>query len=205
MTHLRRGFPARYAAIAALAGLVSACSSTDSGEGAGSTLRNMLLYGGTTVPPVAAKPAVEAADCPPVTVAEGGAALRTVGGGSTDAEAVRTQISIANVARECIERPDGATIVKVGVEGRALLGPGGSANRFDVPLRIVLKSGDRVLVTRLARTSVSIPPGRYEQTFVMVESDLVVPPGTGDFDIEIGLGAGGKPAASAGPRKRRRS
>jgi hypothetical protein len=175
---------------------VAACTSTGDGEG-GSTLGNFLAYGAATPPPLARQGDVEAQDCPPVIVAEGRSAIR--GGG--EGGAVRSQVSIANLARECIERPDGSIVVKVGIEGRALLGPGGGAARFDVPVTIELKRGDRVLASRTRRTAVQIPAGQLQGSFVVVEGDLLVPPGTGDFDIEVGLGGSAAPSG----RTRRRS
>ena len=178
---------------------VGACST--SGGDTGSTLKNMLLYGGTTVPPVAEQQVVESVDCPTVTVSEGRAAIRS--GGGDDGASVRTQISIANVARECIERPDGSVVVKVGVEGRVLLGPGGSGNRFDAPVTFSLTRNDQPFVTKTQRASVTIPPGRYEQNFVVVQGDLVVPPGTAEYDIVVGLGEDGAKAATARARRKR--
>lgn len=181
--------------------LLAACSSTGSGDEGGNAVKNFFVYGGTTVPAAAPTPVIEVADCPPVTVTEGGAALRTVAGGA-EAAAVRSQLSIAEVARECVGRPDGAVIVKVGVQVRALLGAGGSNARFDTPVSIVLKRGDQVVASRSPRVSLAIPPGQVEQSAVVVESNMVVPPGAGEFDIEVGLGGAGAPKAE---RRRKRA
>ena len=183
--------------VLALAG----CSTAGSGEGAGSTFRNLFMYGGTTVPPAAPAAVIEVADCPPVTVTEGGAALRTVAGGGEGA-AVRSQLSIVEVARECTGRPDGSIVVKVGVQVRALVGAGGGAARFDTAVGIVLKRGEQVLASRSPRVSVAVPPGQVDQTAVVVEDNFVVPPG-GEFDIEVGLG-GARAPRSEGRRKRAR-
>ena len=174
---------------------LAGCSSTssDTGEGTGSTFKNFLLYGGATVPAAQVIPPIEVADCPPVTVRDGGAAIRAGGG---DTAAVRSQLSIANVARECIGREDGAIIVKVGVQVRALLGPGGSGGRFDAPVSFVLKRGDQVIASRSQRVPISIPAGQYEQSGIVVEDGMVVPPGTGEFDIEVALGSAGRAAPS---------
>lgn len=188
----------RIAAVASLT-VLGACTSTGSGET--NTLQNLLMYGGTTAPPIAPTASIEVADCPPVTVAEGGAAIRAVTGSGV--EGVRSQVSIANVARECSGRPDGSVVVKVGVQGRALLGPGGGNGRFDTPVTIVLKHGDQVVARRVARGGVTIPPGRYEESFVVVEDGLVVPAGTGEFDIEVSLGSGGGAARPARTRRAR--
>ncbi len=187
---------------------LAGCSSTSS-EGGGGTLRNLLMFsgtpvppfGGTTVPPAAASAGIEAY-CPPVGVIDGGAALQAYAGRTGDPNALRNQISLANFARECTGRADGAILVKVGVEGRALLGPGAaSGGRFEAPVRIVIKRGDRVVATRFRRVPVTIPAGDTQGSFVMVEEDLVVPPGTGEYEIEVGLGGSG---AAERPARRRR-
>lgn len=201
------GLPA-VAAIAALS--LGACTSTSSSSGSdgGSMLSNMFFYGGTTAPPVNAPAAIEVTDCPPVDVGEGGAAIRNVAGQSADAAAVRSQISISNVARECSGRPDGSIVVKVGVQGRALAGPGGSIARADVPVYFVTKRGDQVFSSRSRRAAVKLDPDGTQGSFIVVEDGLTVPPGIGsEFEIEVGLGnppAGGKAAAPARRRQARR-
>jgi hypothetical protein len=197
-------FPLRRAGLFACALLplaLAACNSTGSNSDgdAGTTLKNFLLYGGATVPPAQVVPPLEIADCPPVTVGEGGAAIRAVAGGAESA-AVRSQVAIANVARECTEGPNGSIIVKVGVQVRALLGPGGSGGRYDAPVNIVLKRGEQVIATRSPRISITIPAGQYEQSGIVVEQGMAVPSGTGEFDIEVSLGGKGRTSA---PRSRR--
>ncbi|HZH51393.1 MAG TPA: hypothetical protein VEZ16_05870 [Microvirga sp.] len=154
----------------------------------GSTLGNMLTFAGPTVPPPV-RPEIADVYCPPVEVAEGGAALRSLAGGET----LRSQISIANLARECIGQPDGTTLVKVGVEGRVLLGPGGSAGRYDVPVRIAVKSGSRVIASRVRRTAAAVPAGDTQASFAVIEEGIVVPAADANtFEIEVGLGSGAR-------------
>jgi hypothetical protein len=38
---------------------------------------------------------------------------------------------------------------------------------------------------------VTIPAGDTQGSFVVVEENLVVPPGSGEFEIEVGLGGAG--------------
>ncbi|WP_336491377.1 hypothetical protein [Methylobacterium nigriterrae] len=168
----------------------------------GNFLSNIFKYGGPTVPP-SQPPDLEPAYCPPVDVAEGGAALQAAGGQPGNAASIRTQFSLGRLARECARRQDGSITVKVGVEGRVLLGPSGSPGRFDVPVTIVIKHDDKPVVTRSRRTSVTVAPGEVQGFFSLVEEDLVVPPAmTRDYDIEVGLGGGGGKAKSAARRKR---
>jgi hypothetical protein len=171
-------------AAACLAG-IAGCSST-SGEGGGGTLSNFLLYGGATVPPSRTDAFLEA-PCPSVDVFEGGAGMR-VGA---------TQIALGDLARECSVNQDKSVSVKVGIEGRVLLGPGGTGGRFTAPIRINIKVGDRILATRTRAVSVAIPPGEAQALFNVVEGGFVVPNQfANDYEIEVGL-AGGRAAAPA--------
>jgi len=170
------------------------------GEG-GSTLGNMLLFAGPTVPPPLPEQ-TEDVYCPKVTVTPGGSAIQAYSGGRVgDASGLRSQISLGQLARECVGQPDGTTLVKVGVEGRALLGTSGSAGRYDVPVYIIVKSGDAVFAKRSRRASIAIPAGETQGSFVVVEEGIVVPAAEAQgFTIEVGLGGG--PAAE-GRRARR--
>ena len=175
---------------------VSACTST--GGGGGNSFSSVFLSGAN--PPAAAALPADV-PCPPVTIAPGGAAINAYSGGREGApEALRSQISIVNVARECAGRPDGSIVVKVGVEGRALVGAVGAAGRFDTPVRFAIKRGERVLASATRRAGVALAAGELQGSFTLVEEGLVVPAGTDDFDIEVGLGgssAAARPAARA--------
>jgi hypothetical protein len=164
----------------------------------GNIFSNLFKYGGTTVPPSQPKE-TEAAYCPTVDVAEGGAALRIMGGSN-----VRTQISIGRVARECARREDGSVVVKVGVEARVLLGPAGAPGRFDVPVTIVIKHNEKVVTSRAARTTAVIGPGEAQTLAQVVVDDLSVPPDmAGDYDIEVGLGSHKAVPGKAKPKHRK--
>ena len=177
---------ARAACVLTLVLVAGGCSVMDSGAGTGgSTMGNLLKYGSTTQPPIRQQSDIEAADCPTVGVLNGRAAIKQ--GAS--------QVSISNIARECTERPDGTILVKVGIEGLALLGSGGGAGRFNVPVVFQIRQGDKVTVNRVRQASVAIPAGDSQGTFMLVESGMVVPARSGAFDIEVGLGGGSGRAA----------
>jgi hypothetical protein len=179
----------RIAPTAFLVGLLGACSAFDSGapsagasSGGGSTLGNLLKYGSTTEPPIRGAGDVEAADCPSVLVMSGRSAIKHGSG----------QVSISDLARECTERPDGSIVVKVGVQGLSLAGAGGGGvGHGSVPVVIQLRQGDKVIATRTRSAQVTGQPGDSQGTFTVVEGGMVVPPKSGDFDIEVGLGGGG--------------
>ncbi|WP_210497259.1 hypothetical protein [Microvirga antarctica] len=191
------GFGQKAAWIVAILGTSALAGCGTPGEG-GSTLGNMVLFGGTTVPP-AAKSVIEDVFCPPVEISEGGSAIQAFSGGRVgDAAGLRSQIALGETARECVGQADGSTIVKIGVQGRALLGSGGSAGRYDVPVHIVVKTPTRTIANINRRLSVAIPSGELQGTFSVVEEGILVPASEASiFEIEVGLGGGGaqKPAA----------
>ncbi len=163
------------------------------GEG-GFGVGDMLLTAGTTQAPAQA---AETRDvyCPTVEVMDGGAVIQARGGG--DAGSIRSQIALGDLARECVGQPDGTTLVRVGVEARALLGTGGSAGRYDVPVQIIVKDGSTVFANRSRRVAAAIPAGQTQTTVSIVEEGIVVPAASVDsFEIEVGLGA----RAAAGRR-----
>jgi hypothetical protein len=163
----------------------------------GSSLANYFKFGQATPPEPAAPMVQEDFECPAVDILDGAAALRQ---GGPEAESVRSQLSITNTARECVL--SGSEIVlKVGVEGLALLGPAGKPGTLTAPVRIVVKRGDKVLVSRLVRQSVSIPGGAAANApFVIVESGIVVPKDGPEMTILVGF----DPTGSAAPARRQR-
>lgn len=162
----------------------------------GNVFSNLFRYGGTTVPQSQSKD-LQAAYCPTVDIADGGAALRTMAGG-----AVRTQVSVGRVARECVRREDGSITVKVGVEARVLLGPAGAPGRVEVPVTVRIKVNDKPIVSRSERTDAVVAPGEAQSFATLVVDDLSVPAAaSADYEIEVGLGGRGKAAA---PKSKRR-
>lgn len=171
-------------------------------EGEGNWLSNIFRYGGTTVPP-AAPPNVDAAYCPAVDVSDGGAALQAYRGARTgDQAGMRSQISLGDLARECMPHADGSVTVRVGVQARALLGPGGAPGRFEAPVRIVIKHRESVVATRARRLAITVPPGSAQGTASVVEEGIVVPARYArDYEIEVGLG--GPAPRERAPRRTR--
>ncbi|AWN41917.1 hypothetical protein [Methylobacterium durans] len=187
---------------AGLSALLLALVATGARAEEGNFLSNLFKYGGTTVPPSQPKE-LEAPYCPPVGVSEGGAALQTLAGRSADKPNIRTQVTLGRLARECTRREDGSITVKVGVEGRVLLGPAGAPGRFDVPITIAIKSDEKVVTSRFRRLSATVAPGEAQGFFSVVEEDLSVPAAiTRDYEIEVGLGGSAPKAGKAQPRRK---
>jgi len=122
--------------------------------------------------------------CPPVDVRAGASTL-TVPPGSSDALALRYQGSIGELAREC-NVSGGVMRMKIGIEGRVLVGPAGGPGQLDVPLRYaVVKEGPepKTVVSKFSRIQVAIPEGRPNVLFTHVDSDIAFPMPPG-LDIE---------------------
>src|SRR5436305_14707739 len=149
------------------------------------------LFGRSPSQPGSNNPAGPAAeiDCPSVSVRQGASTLAIT---DPKAEAgpmtTRYQVSIADTARECAAL-GGVMTMKVGVEGRVLLGPAGGPGQIDVPLRMaVVQAGPnpKTIVSKFYRLAVAIPPGQTSVPFVHVEQDLTFPtPRAADFDSYV--------------------
>jgi hypothetical protein len=114
-------------------------------------------------------------DCPVTDIRGGAATLRLgVPGQELTSETVRYQATIARLARECVVRGPTMT-VRVGVQGRVVLGPAGGPGQLDIPLRYaVVQEGPnpKTIVTKLNRFPVVIADGQTNVPFLQVEEDL---------------------------------
>lgn len=125
--------------------------------------------------PKSATPAAPEVACPGVDV-RAGASTMNIAMKSDQATAgdLRYQLSFGQTARECRVQ-DGKLIIKVGVQGRAILGPFGTPGSVDIPLRYaVVREGPepRTIVTKFKRTNAAIAPGQTQAQFVDVEDGL---------------------------------
>jgi len=116
--------------------------------------------------------------CPSVEIREGATTMAiTAPGGDPGPLNTRYQISIADTARECAPL-GGMMSMRVGVEGRVLLGPAGGPGQVDLPLRLaVVQEGPdpKPIVSKLVRLSVSVPPGQTGVPFRHIEQSLTFP------------------------------
>jgi len=139
--------------------------------------------------------------CPDVEVRAGAATMSiNAPGGDPGPMNTRYQITIGQTARECHWL--GATFnIRVGVEGRILLGPAGGPGQVDLPLRVaVVQEGPdpKPIVSKLIRLSVSIAPGQTGAPFTHVEQDLTFPTPRAavleNYTIYVGFDPGAEPA-----------
>jgi hypothetical protein len=123
---------------------------------------------------------------------------------------LRYQVSFNRMARECAIL--GATMtIKVGVEGRVILGPAGGPGSLSVPLRYaVVREGPepKTIVTKFHRFPVNVEPGRTHVLFTHIEDDLTFPvPSAEDLSayvIYVGFDEQAKPERPATKRRARK-
>jgi hypothetical protein len=152
--------------------------------------------------------------CPSVEYRQG-AATWTVNGPSTENSALslRYQASFIQTARECILAGDKLSI-KVGVQGRIVVGPAGSPGTINVPLRYALvREGQerRTLWTKLFIVPVSIPAGDLNLPWLHIQEEMTVPrPSAQELEayvIYVGFDSQGatptRPKPAAKPRTAR--
>jgi hypothetical protein len=116
-------------------------------------------------------------NCPAVEVRRGASTLSIGPTGERTAMTLKYQASFVRFARECTVA-DGNMLVKIGVEGRIVLGPAGSAGRVDIPLRFAVvhetPTGMRPIATKFVLVPVDL--GSTGNTpFVYVEEGLTFP------------------------------
>ena len=166
--------------------VLSGCSSASTPApadtaNAGATSRFSALFSGSASPPAQAAAGGSASsgnDCPSVDIRTG-AETYTVNGKPPEASAtdVRYQLSFTDFARQCT-LVGGNLVMKVGVQGRIIVGPIGGPGPVDIPLRYaVVQEGvtPRTIATKFKRVGAEVPPGQTNVVFSDVEEDLSFP------------------------------
>ena len=145
-------------------------------------------------------------DCPGVTVRSGAATLAVnTPGVEPSATNLRFQATVSQTARECAVSAGNMTM-KIGIQGRVILGPAGTPGKYEVPMRLALvREGvePRTIWTKLYRVPVTLSPGETNVAFVQVEEGMTFPvPGREDLEAYV-VYVGFDPSALA-PEKPRR-
>jgi hypothetical protein len=187
------GSRARLAALLVVTAMLPACSGTERLFGSGSEPETTAstspsladrfsnLFGSSrqTASEVMGGPvSSDDVDCPNVDIRPGSATLAIAGRGNDSAAMdLRYQATIGRTARECALL--GATMtIKVGVQGRVVIGPLGGPGTVDIPLRYALVHEGpepKTIVTKLHRFPVTIGSGQNGVAFTHIEEDLTIP------------------------------
>jgi hypothetical protein len=145
--------------------------------------------------------------CPYVDVREGAAAHRVYAGQQSNAT-VRYQYSMGEIAREC-RVAGNQLILKIGVEGRVLLGPAGSPGSFTVPVTIAVRdeATKQFVANRTYRVAASIAQGTSNTSFTAVSDEIAVPykglAANEAYLIYVGFDGASSAAGSQQARRRR--
>jgi hypothetical protein len=133
-------------------------------------------------------------DCPFIDIRQGASTLtiRPTGdngdSNSTNngAMSVKYQGTFVRAARECAVAGTNM-VMKVGVEGRIIVGPAGGPGQVDVPLRIAVveetPAGTKPIVTKFIRIPVTVASATDNPTFTHIEEGVTFPlPSAGNLD-----------------------
>jgi len=130
--------------------------------------------------------------CPEMRILKGAELMRKYEKGHEDnANSIIWQASFGKTARECLYDPQGGLTLRIGISGRVISGPKGTAGPVAVPLKIVVvKFRESVLATQAYTVDAAVPAAGAT-TFTQVHEIPVPPPGTNrDYIIYIGFDAG---------------
>ena len=191
-TRGRCGAAALVVSAALLSGCSLASSVGSSDDSPSFTSRFTSLFSGATpgvTQPHSPTPTAPEVECPGVDIRTG-ASTMNVAAKTADATAgdLRYQFSFGQTARECAVQ--GANLsIKVGVQGRVILGPMGGPGQVDVPVRYaVVREGPqpKTVTTKFKRISVIVPPAQTHVQFVDIEEGLTFPlPSRSELDAYV--------------------
>lgn len=143
-------------------------------------------------------------DCPEVFIDSGAAMLRSPP--DADGANVRYQLSLGETARECVIEGD-RLMIRVGVEGSAVLGALGQPGAYGANLRVAIRrqKDDTLVASKVYRVNASIPKGGTRGEFQVIADPFTVPVmsqrAQDDYEILVGFTQGAeKPVAE---KKRR--
>ncbi len=189
-----------------LAGCGSSLSGSGGGDGTvagdGSGWGTAILYGGRrfSEPPPAEK---REYSCPAIEILDGTVALRS--GDTGTARGVGYQASIRDTARECALVAGNRISIKVGVQGRLVLGESGKPGNYSVPVRVaVRRTGGETVYSRLTTASVAVPSTDTQGTFTIIDDGISLPLSAVDPGEEFTVIVGLDPQGRSAPRNRRR-
>ena len=124
-------------------------------------------------------------DCPLINIRPGASTLTIGATGSSASDstnngamAVKYQGTFVRAARECA-LVGGNVVMKIGVEGRIIIGPSGGPGQVDVPLRIAVveetTAHTKPIFTQLIRIPVTVASATDNPTFTHIEEGVTFP------------------------------
>jgi hypothetical protein len=136
--------------------------------------------------PVAGANTAQEVDCPLINIRQGAATL-TIGPTTSNSDpgntnngamAVKYQGTFVRAARECV-LIGGNVVMKIGVQGRIVVGPAGGPGEVNVPLRMAVvdetPNKTKPIVSRFAQVPVTVASAADNPTFTHIEDNVSFP------------------------------
>lgn len=131
-------------------------------------------------------------DCPLIDIRQGAATLTIPPpspDGSNDAMSLKYQGTFVRAARDC-KVAAGQLVMKIGIEGRIIVGPAGGPGEVSVPLRIAVvdqpTSTPKTIFTKLIIIPVAVTSADTGATFTHIEDNVAFPlPTSAELDNYI--------------------
>lgn len=193
---------------------LAACSGVPGGggtpSGSGQSFTERMSSSVFGAPATGAAPReTESLECPVIDVRQGASTYTVYAAGEQNSTTVRYQGTIGETARECGFLGPNVSM-KVGIQGRVLIGPAGSPGRVDVPIRIaIVKEGPSPVTVWTKAYRVPVDVTGVHTVFEHIEAGIEFPrPPGGDIENYV-VYAGYDPAVpgtkAAPVRKQRRA
>jgi hypothetical protein len=167
-----------------------------------------FVLGGPATTAAASGPGLSPSDidCPRVEVRQGASTFaQSAPDNGSAALSLQYQSNFVRFARECALH--GANItMKVGVEGRIILGPAGAPAQITLPVRLaVVREGleSKTIWTKFYQVPVTLPPGQPNYLFTHVEEDMTFPMPPGNELDEYVIYVGFDPDTAEAERSRK--
>jgi len=155
-------------------------------------IENFFTTSATTEPHPTTANQQSDVDCPLIDIREGAATLTIPPpppDGSNEAMSLQYQGIFVRAARDC-KAVAGQLVMRVGVEGRVIVGPAGGPGQVDVPLRVAVvdspAGNPKTILTKLIHIPVTLGPTDGSVNFTHVEEGLAFPmPSPAEIDNYI--------------------
>jgi len=176
--------------------LIAGCSSNGTTATQGGSSRSLSeIFSGASGSfaqagtPGAGSTEFDPTDCPPVDIRQGASTFSVNSANKDPSQSVlRYQGNFAQTARSC-SRSGTTMTIKLGVQGRIILGAGGGPGQVDVPLRFALVEEGvqpKTVWTKFYKVPVLIGEGQPSVSFTHIEDDLTVPmPGKNTLEAYV--------------------
>lgn len=117
-------------------------------------------------------------NCPPVEVRQGASTLTIGSNGNQSAMTLKYQGEFTREARDCAV-VGGNMVMRIGVQGRVIVGPAGVPGQVEVPLRIAIvqetPGGARPITTKFIRIPVAVGSNGSNPVFTHIEEGVTFP------------------------------